>query len=126
VTDRRVAGIFSLAWGLALMSAIGIIYVRTGVSYRMDILPLQLEFSLILYLVAGIVFHFSMIAGRRYEWLNIATVVLSALFFVAVNVYQLPRSTGTRYLLSFPIVLWVMAWLVISMADYRKIFDQEN
>jgi hypothetical protein len=126
MTGRQATGVFSLVWGLVLVPAIGLIYVKTGSSYQMDTLPLLLEISLTLYLVAGFIFHFSMISGRRYKWLNITVAVLSVLFFVIINIYQLPRSAGIRYLLSLPIVLWVMAWLVISMADYRKIFDQEK
>lgn len=126
MTDRQIAGIFSLAWGLALMLLIGMIYWNSAVSYRSESLPYQLEFFSVIYLVVGFMFHFSMISGKRCEWINLTVAVLSVLFLIIVNAYQLPRSAGIRYLLSLPIVLWVMAWLVISMADYRKIFDEEK
>jgi hypothetical protein len=126
MSDRQLAGVFSLIWGLALMSATGLIYVKSGVFYRVETLPYQLEVFIVLYLIFGLMFHFSMIADCRNKWLNVTAAAKSFLFFIFFHAYPIQRSAQAKYLLIIPFVFWVVAWLVVSIADYRDIFDDKK
>lgn len=126
MTDRQVAGLFSLVWGLALMSATGFIYVQSATFYRTDIFPYQLEVFLVLYLTFGSMFHFSMIGRSQIKWLNVSAAGMSFLFFIFFLTYPIPRSASVRYLTALPVAFWVTAWLVVSIADHRDIFDDKK
>jgi|GEM_PF-3206368 len=126
MTDRQVAGIFSLVWGLALMSATGFIYTQSATFYRADIFPYQMEVFLVLYLTFGSMFHLSMIGNSQIKWLNVSAAGMSFLFLIFFHTYPIPRSASVRYLTALPVTFWATAWIIVSIADYREIFDDKK